>query len=100
MGSTNSRTSAHSRLSLRSVLSVVARDSVLNSYWVSQYSTYKFYEIIMVDPFHKAVRRDPDVQWICKAGAKHREMRGLPSAGRKSRGLGKGHFFNTTKGGS
>lgn len=44
----------------------------------------------MVDPFHKAIRRNPDDQWICKPEAKHREMRGLTSAGRKSRGLGKG----------
>lgn len=26
---------------------------VLNSYWVGQDSTYKFYEVIMVDPAHK-----------------------------------------------
>nr|BAG59606.1 unnamed protein product [Homo sapiens] len=31
---------------------------------------------------------------------KHREMRGLTSAGRKSRGLGKGHKFHHTIGGS
>ena len=73
---------------------------VLNSYWVAQDSTYKFYEVITVDPFHKAIRRDPSIQWICKPTAKHREMRGLTSAGRKSRGLGKGHTFHKTIGGS
>ncbi|EJD74578.1 hypothetical protein, variant [Loa loa] len=26
---------------------------VLNSYWVGQDSTYKFYEVIMIDPMHK-----------------------------------------------
>lgn len=73
---------------------------VLNSYWVAQDSTYKFYEVILIDPFHKAIRRDPAVRWICKPVHKHRELRGLTSAGRKSRGLGKGHRYSQTIGGS
>lgn len=63
---------------------------VLNSYWVAQDSTFKFYEVICIDPFHKAVRRDPKINWICNPVHKHRELRGLTSAGRKHRGLGKG----------
>jgi len=50
--------------------------------------------------FKKAIRRDPSIQWICKSVMKHRENRGLTSAGRSSRGLGKGHKFNKTIGGS
>ncbi|KAB0343357.1 hypothetical protein FD754_020283 [Muntiacus muntjak] len=73
---------------------------VLNSYWVGEDSTYKFFEVILIDPFHKAIRRNPDTQWITKPVHKHREMRGLTSAGRKSRGLGKGHKFHHTIGGS
>merc|ERR1712142_514335 len=73
---------------------------VLNSYWVGQDSTYKYYEVIMVEPFHKAIRRDPDMQWITKPVMKHRELRGLTSAGKKSRGLGKGHRYTMTIGGS
>ncbi|KAK7488776.1 hypothetical protein BaRGS_00019911 [Batillaria attramentaria] len=73
---------------------------VLNSYWVCEDSTYKFFEVILVDPFHKAIRRDPQANWICNPVHKHREMRGLTSAGRQSRGLGKGHKFNKTQGGS
>ncbi|XP_005105828.1 60S ribosomal protein L15 [Aplysia californica] len=73
---------------------------VLNSYWVAQDSTYKFFEIILVDPFHKTIRRDPAIQWICRSVHKHRELRGLTSAGKSSRGLGKGHKFNKTTGGS
>uniref|UniRef100_A0A8W8MJI2 Ribosomal protein L15 n=1 Tax=Magallana gigas TaxID=29159 RepID=A0A8W8MJI2_MAGGI len=73
---------------------------VLNSYWVAQDSSYKFYEIIMVDIFHKAVRRDPKLQWICNPVHKHRELRGLTSAGKMSRGLGKGHRYTKTIGGS
>uniref|UniRef100_A0A671KIS0 Ribosomal protein L15 n=2 Tax=Sinocyclocheilus anshuiensis TaxID=1608454 RepID=A0A671KIS0_9TELE len=73
---------------------------VLSSYWVGEDSTYKFFEVILIDTFHKAIRRNPDTQWITKAVHKHREMRGLTSAGKKSRGLGKGHKFHLTIGGS
>jgi len=74
---------------------------VLNSYWVAQDSTYKYFEIIMVDPMHNAIRNDAKMNWICDSTMKHREMRGLTSAGKKSRGLGKGHkFVGNTKGGS
>jgi len=64
---------------------------VLNSYWVNQDSVYKYYEVILVDPSHKAIRRDPRINWICKPVMKHRELRGLTSSGRRARGLhGKG----------
>merc|ERR1712134_21033 len=74
--------------------------SVLNSYWVAQDSTYKYFEVIMLDREHKVVRRDPDMQWIVSPKHKHRELRGLTSAGKKSRGLGHGHRFTQTIGGS
>lgn len=48
----------------------------------------------MVDPAHKAIRRDPRINWIAKAVHKHRELRGLTSTGKKNRGLGKGHRYN------
>lgn len=73
---------------------------VLNSYWVGEDSTFKFFEVILVDPAHKVIRRNPDTQWITKPVHKHREQRGLTSAGRKSRGLGKGYKFAKTVGGS
>lgn len=72
---------------------------VLNSYWVNQDSTFKFYEVILVDPQHKAIRRDARINWICQAVHKHREMRGLTAAGKKNRGLGKGHKYNKVQGG-
>ncbi|RIB05546.1 ribosomal protein L15e [Gigaspora rosea] len=72
---------------------------VLNSYWVNQDSTYKYYEVILVDPNHKAVRRDPKINWIVSSKHKHREARGLTGIGKKNRGIGKGHRFNKTKGG-
>merc|ERR1711934_909828 len=30
---------------------------VLNSYWVGQDASFKFFEVILVDPSHKAIRR-------------------------------------------
>jgi len=63
---------------------------VLNSYWVNQDATYKYYEVIMVDPSHKAIRRNPRINWICAATHKRRDARGLTSAERKARGVGKG----------
>ena len=73
---------------------------VLNSYWVAQDATYKYFEVILVDPAHKAIRRDARINWICKPVHKHREMRALTAAGRKNRGMGKGHRYNQVIGGS
>lgn len=60
---------------------------VLNSYWIAEDAAYKYFEVIMVDPQHPAIRRDPRINWICNPVHKHREMRGLTAAGRKARGL-------------
>ena len=37
---------------------------VLNSYWVWEDGRYKWYEVIMVDPHHPAIKSDPDINWI------------------------------------
>merc|ERR1712003_321761 len=60
---------------------------LLNTYWVTQDAVHKWYECIMVDPMHKVIRNDPRINWICNPTHKHRELRGLTSAGRKARGL-------------
>jgi len=60
---------------------------VLNSYWVNQDASYKYYEIICVDPFHSAIRNDPRINWIAKPVHKHRELRGLTATGKRGRGL-------------
>jgi len=60
---------------------------VLNSYWVNQDATYKYYEVILVDPAHGAIRRDPRINWIVAGTHKHRELRGLTATGKKGRGL-------------
>lgn len=64
---------------------------VLNSYWVGEDATYKYFEVITVDPSHTSIRGDPRINWIVSSKHKHRELRGLTAAGRKARGLqGKG----------
>lgn len=69
----------------------------MNSYWVNQDATYKYYEVICVDPNHNAIRNDAHINWICNPVHKHRELRGLTSAGTKSRGLRvKGHRAHRT----
>mmetsp|Transcript_12089 Transcript_12089/g.22694 ORF Transcript_12089/g.22694 Transcript_12089/m.22694 type:complete len:205 (-) Transcript_12089:167-781(-) len=66
---------------------------VLNSYWVNEDSTYKYFEVILIDPQHPAIRNDARMNWICNPTHKHRELRGLTSAGKKHRGLkAKGHL--------
>ena len=60
---------------------------LLNSYWIGQDASYKYYEIIMVDPSHNAIRNDARYNWICNGVHKHRESRGLTSIGKRHRGL-------------
>ncbi|KAK9880263.1 hypothetical protein WA026_010138 [Henosepilachna vigintioctopunctata] len=70
------------------------------SYWVAQDSSYKYYEVILVDPSHQAIRRYSEMKWITQAFQKHSELRGKTSAGKSSSGVGKGHSYSQTKGGS
>jgi large subunit ribosomal protein L15e len=66
---------------------------VLNSYWSNTDSVFTWYEVVCADPSHPAIRRDPRNNWVVDAVHKHREQRGLTSAGRKHRGLrNKGHL--------
>merc|ERR1719498_2302203 len=60
---------------------------VLNSYWVGQDAAQKFFEVILVDPAHNAIRKDPRINWIVSEKHNRREIRGLTSAGKKYRGL-------------
>ena len=71
---------------------VCANLRVLNSYWVTEDGSSKWYEVILVDPRHKRIQSDPQINWIVRAQHKRRECRGLTSAGKKHRGLRKkGH---------
>lgn len=60
---------------------------VLNSYWVGEDGKHKYFEVILVDPYHPVIYNDPKINWICDPTHKGRENRGLTSAGKKSRGL-------------
>jgi ferredoxin len=65
---------------------------ILNSYWVNQDSTYKYFEVSFVDPIYNVIRNDVCINWICNPIHKHREIRGVTSSDRYPRGLnGKGH---------
>jgi large subunit ribosomal protein L15e len=73
---------------------------VLNSYWVGQDGRHKFFEVILVDPQHPAIAKDPRTSWLSMKEYRgddifylknpvHRGRvhRGLTSSGKKSRGL-------------
>ena len=60
---------------------------VLNSYLLGKDGIYYFYEVIMVDPQRPEIKNDKKINWTTKAENKNRPMRGLTSAGKKSRGL-------------
>ena len=60
---------------------------VLNSYWVWEDGKFKFYEVILVDPNHPSIKKDPKINWICEQQHKGRVFRGLTSEGKKNRGL-------------
>jgi len=58
---------------------------VLNSYYLTKDGKNIWYEVILVDRKHPAVKADQRVNWISKK--RGRAQRGLTSAGRKTRGL-------------
>ncbi len=60
---------------------------VLNSYYVGEDGKYKWYEVILVDPHHPAIKSDPELNWVSSGKHKGRPFRGLTSAGKKMRGL-------------
>jgi len=60
---------------------------ILNSYPIGKDGMYYFYEVIMVDPDKPEIKNDKTINWICKPQNTKRAMRGLTSAGKKSRGM-------------
>jgi large subunit ribosomal protein L15e len=61
---------------------------VLNSYWVGEDGSQKWFEIVMLDPNHPAIENDDDLNWICDDSHKGRAFRGKTSAGKQGRGMG------------
>jgi len=59
---------------------------VLNSYWICEDGSYKWFEIILVDVNHPSVKNDSDVSWITTRKHRGRAHRGKTSAGKKGRG--------------
>ncbi|MCX8179224.1 MAG: 50S ribosomal protein L15e [Candidatus Aenigmarchaeota archaeon] len=60
---------------------------VLNSYWVGEDGKYVWYEIILVDKHHPAIKNDPKINWVCEPQHRRRVFRGLTASGKRARGL-------------
>jgi len=60
---------------------------VLTSYFVAKDGMYYWYEIILVDRSHPAIKKDKRLKWISEKEHKGRVFRGLTTAGKRSRGL-------------
>jgi len=60
---------------------------VLNSYWVGEDGKQHYYEVILVDPVHPSILKDPKINWISNAPNARRVLRGKTSAGQKGRGM-------------
>lgn len=60
----------------------------LNSYWVGQDGRQKWYEVIMVDGNHPAIKSDSQLAWMSDPVHRGRAERGKTSAGLKGRGMG------------
>ena len=58
---------------------------VLNSYYLTEDGRHKWYEVILADTSHPAVKKDKERKWIASGKHKGRANRGLTSAGKKSR---------------
>ena len=62
---------------------------VLNSYKIYSDGKHWYYEVILVDPNHPSIKKDPKINWICEPQHTKRVTRGLTAAGTRSRGLHK-----------
>lgn len=60
---------------------------VLNSYPIGKDGVNYFFEVICVDPAKPEIANDRTMKWILEKQNQKRSMRGLTSAGKKSRGL-------------
>ena len=55
---------------------------VLNSYWVGEDGQHKWYEVIIVDRSHPAIKSDPQLKWM--TDVRGRVERGLTGSARSS----------------
>lgn len=71
---------------------------VLNSYWVGADGRQKWFEVILVDGHHPAIKSDKQLGWMAGAVHRGRAERGKTSAGRKGRGMrNRGHGTEKTR---
>lgn len=74
---------SHQAIAEQRVNRIYKNMEVLNSYWIGEDGQYKFFEIILADPTKVS---------MTALNQKGRAFRGLTSAGKKSRGLGRGRL--------
>ncbi len=60
---------------------------VLNSYHVISDGRNHYYEVILVDRTHPAIKADKNINWVARPANYRRVFRGKTSAGRKGRGI-------------
>ena len=60
---------------------------VLNSYFVGEDGMSKWFEVILVDRSHPAIKANKEIRWITQTQHTGRVYRGLTSAGKNTRGL-------------
>jgi len=70
---------------------------VLNSYLIGKDGLHYFYEVICVDPSKPEIKNDKTINWTTKKVNQKRAMRGVTSAGKKSRGLRSKHPTNKSR---
>ena len=58
---------------------------VLGSYWVGEDGVYKWFEVILVDPAHPAIKSRPEYAWIAQKTQRRRVFRGLTPRMKKHR---------------
>lgn len=59
---------------------------VLNSYWTCADGKSEWFEVLMVDPSHNAIKHDAQVSWACSGKNRKKVHRGRTFAGRKASG--------------
>lgn len=70
---------------------------VLNSYLVGKDGVHYFFEVILVDKNRPEIKNSKDTKWLTNSANKNRALRGLTSAGKKSRGLRNKHPENRNR---
>ncbi len=70
---------------------------VLNSYKIGKDGIHYFYEVLLIDKQRPEIAKNKDTKWLTKPANKNRVLRGLTSAGKKSRGLRKKHPSNKNR---